>query len=58
MFMTEELCGKVDGVLKAIVERAEAQSVFLSDKGGNIVSQYVPTPVGHEDNIAALAASG
>lgn len=54
--MSEELCVKAEAILEDIVTRAEAQSVFLSDKGGNIIAQVVLRPVGHEDNIAALAA--
>jgi predicted regulator of Ras-like GTPase activity (Roadblock/LC7/MglB family) len=54
--MPEELCGKVEAVLADMVGRAEAQSIFLSDKGGNIVAQHVRASQGHEDNISALAA--
>jgi predicted regulator of Ras-like GTPase activity (Roadblock/LC7/MglB family) len=54
--MTEDLSSKTEAILKEIVERAEAQSIFLSDKGGNIVARHMRQTHGHEDNIAALAA--
>ena len=55
--LTPELNQKVESVLEHTVQRSEASSVYLSDKGGNIVSQF--SRVGalqQEDNISALAA--
>lgn len=54
--LSEDLSSKTEVVLRDIVERAEAQSIFLSDKGGNIIAQHMRDAHGHEDNIAALAA--
>lgn len=55
--LTHELSQKLESVLRHTVQRSEASSVFLSDKGGNIVSQFSRTgALQQEDNISALAA--
>lgn len=55
--MTPRLSMQIEAVLRQAVQRAEARSVFLCDKGGNVVAQYA---TGHEDEcadtISALAA--
>lgn len=48
---------KVEKLLQSLIEKAEAKSIFLTDRGGNIlVWSTIEQNYNHEDNIAALAA--
>ncbi len=46
----------IEAVLLDLLVRAEAEAIFLCDKGGNIVAQNSTEQYTHEENIAALAA--
>jgi predicted regulator of Ras-like GTPase activity (Roadblock/LC7/MglB family) len=55
--MTPQLSLRIDAILKVVLQRAEGRSVYLCDKGGNIVSRFsqgADDPMA--DNISALAA--
>ena len=47
---------KLEAVLQSAVQRAEAKSIYICDRGGNIVSQYTTITIPLEDNLSALAA--
>ena len=54
--MTRELSKKIETLLSDLLVRAEADAVFLCDRGGNIMAQKTTEHYVHEENIAALAA--
>ena len=55
--MSPELFKLIENVLKTAVSRAEAQAVYLCDKGGSIISVYSRVgDINQEENVAALAA--
>ena len=55
-FMTEEQTRRLDTVLITLRQRSEAQAVFLTDRGGNILAENKDQTYSKEDNIIALAA--
>ena len=54
--LTEEQSSKVDEVLLDLLVHAEAEAIFLCDRGGNILAENTEKTYQHDDNIAALAA--
>jgi len=54
--MTEDLHGAFERILSDLLVRAEAEAVFLCDRGGNIIAQSSANTYSREDNMAALAA--
>ena len=54
--MTQELSARLDVVLKSVLDRAEAQAVYLSDRGGNIIALQANHEHPNQENISALAA--
>jgi predicted regulator of Ras-like GTPase activity (Roadblock/LC7/MglB family) len=54
--LSEEASGKIDQVLRELLEQVEAQAVFFCDRGGNIIASQSVSPQGNEENVAALAA--
>lgn len=46
----------IEGLLTALIVKAEAQAVFMCDRAGNILAQQCNQTYIHEDNIAALAS--
>lgn len=54
--LTEEQCRKVDDLLLELLVRAEAEAVFLCNRGGYILAESVVQEYEQNDNIAALAA--
>lgn len=55
-FMTEEQTKRLDTVLTTLRSRSEAEAVFLTDRGGNIIAENKAQTYSKEDNIIALAA--
>jgi predicted regulator of Ras-like GTPase activity (Roadblock/LC7/MglB family) len=55
-FMTEEKTRRLETVLITLRQRSEAQAVFLTDRGGNILAEKKAHTYSQEDNIIALAA--
>ena len=56
LYLTEEISRKAIDHLTDLLVGAEAEAVYLCDKGGNIVVSKTTTDYHNEDNIAALAA--
>lgn len=54
--MSQEQHQQLDTILLDLLARAEAEGVFLCDRGGNILVQNTTEQYRHEENIAALAA--
>lgn len=54
--LTEEVSRQIDKVLSELLERGEAEAVFLCDRGGNIISHRSVVAYSNEENISALAA--
>lgn len=54
--MTLEHNNLIENHLVELLVRAEAEAVFLCDRGGNILARKNTDSFGHQDNIAALAA--
>ncbi len=54
--LTKEQNTEIEAVLLDLLVRAEAEAIFLCDRGGNIVTQNTTEQYSHEENIAALAA--
>lgn len=54
--MSEEQHKLIDNILVDLLARAEAEAVFLCDRGGNILVENTTEHYHHEENIAALAA--
>ena len=54
--LTEEQSRRLHEMLVDLLTRAEAEAVFLCDRGGNILAQHLVAEYPHQDNIAALAA--
>jgi predicted regulator of Ras-like GTPase activity (Roadblock/LC7/MglB family) len=54
--LTEELNKSVSELLADLLVRAEAEAVFLCNKGGYILAESMVRDYEHNDNIAALAA--
>lgn len=54
--LTEEQSRVIDDMLVDLLVRAEAEAVFLCDRGGNILAAKMVEHYQHDDNIAALAA--
>ncbi|HPG01292.1 MAG TPA: roadblock/LC7 domain-containing protein [Kiritimatiellia bacterium] len=54
--LTEEVSRQIDKILSELLERGEAEAVFLCDRGGNIISHRSVVAYSNEENISALAA--
>ncbi|MBN1268013.1 MAG: roadblock/LC7 domain-containing protein [Kiritimatiellae bacterium] len=54
--MSQEQHRQIDNILLDLLARAEAEAVFLCDRGGNILVENTTEHYKHEENIAALAA--
>lgn len=54
--LTQEVNEKIDAILLDLLVRAEAEAIFLCERGGNILTQQTTEQYKHEENIAALAA--
>jgi predicted regulator of Ras-like GTPase activity (Roadblock/LC7/MglB family) len=54
--LTEELSLKIDDLLLELLVRAEAEAVFLCNRGGYILADSMVQHYSHNENIAALAA--
>ncbi len=55
--ITPQLSMKIESILSGAIKRAEAKSIYLCDKGGNIVAQFSEgEDDARADNISALAA--
>lgn len=54
--MTTQQNQELENVLTGLLVKAEASSVFLCDRAGNILAQQATQNYVHEDNIAALAS--
>ncbi len=54
--MSVEQNSELENVLTGLLVKAEASSVFLCDRGGNILAQQATQGYRSEDNIAALAS--
>ncbi|MCK5843958.1 MAG: roadblock/LC7 domain-containing protein, partial [Victivallales bacterium] len=54
--ISREESQEIEAILLDLLVRAEAEAIFLCDKGGNIVAQNTTEQYAHEENIAALAA--
>jgi len=54
--LTQEQSNQVDAILTDLLVRAEAEAVYLCDRGGNILAENTITAYDNDDNIAALAA--
>lgn len=54
--MTEELSHRTEEILAGLLSRSEGESVYLCDRGGNIIAQSSNSLYPHEENMAALAA--
>lgn len=54
--LTEDVSRQIDKVLSELLERGEAEAVFLCDRGGNIISHRSVVAYANEENISALAA--
>lgn len=54
--LTEEASRAINGILETLLEKVEAEAVFLCDRGGNIVAEYSLAAYAHTENIGALAA--
>ena len=54
--LTEDMSRRIENGLADLLVKAEAEAVFLCNKGGYILAQTSVEEYGHSDNIAALAA--
>ena len=54
--LTEEMSRRVEDTLSDLLVRAEAEAVFLCNKGGYILAQTAVEDYRQSDNIAALSA--
>ncbi|MFH0880352.1 MAG: roadblock/LC7 domain-containing protein [Lentisphaerota bacterium] len=54
--LTEEASRQLDQILTELLERVEAEAVFLCDRGGNIIASHAISSYAHQENIAALAS--
>lgn len=54
--LNKEQSKEIEALLLDLLVRAEAEAVFLCDRGGNIITQNTTEQYQHEENIAALAA--
>jgi predicted regulator of Ras-like GTPase activity (Roadblock/LC7/MglB family) len=54
--LSEESSRQIHTVLTVLLEKVEAEAVFLCDRGGNIVAEHSIAEYAHAENIGALAA--
>ena len=54
--LSKEDSERLGVILLDLLVRAEAEAIFLCDRGGNIIAQNATAQYSHEENIAALAA--
>lgn len=54
--LTEQASREITALLEQLLEKVEAQAVFLCDRGGNIICEYSIATYANVDNIGALAA--
>lgn len=54
--LTEEASRAINSILETLLEKVEAEAVFLCDRGGNIVAEYSLAAYANTENIGALAA--
>jgi predicted regulator of Ras-like GTPase activity (Roadblock/LC7/MglB family) len=54
--LTEEASRAINAILETLLDKVEAEAVFLCDRGGNIVAEYSMAAYPNIENIGALAA--
>lgn len=54
--LTERTSRAITALLQQLLEKVEAEAVFLCDRGGNVICEYSLAAYAHMDNIGALAA--
>lgn len=54
--LTEKASREITALLQQLLEKVEAQAVFLCDRGGNVICEHSVAAYAHMDNIGALAA--
>jgi predicted regulator of Ras-like GTPase activity (Roadblock/LC7/MglB family) len=54
--LNEAMFAKIDGIVKHLLGRSNAQAIFFTDRGGNIIARQAVREFPLEDNLIALSA--